>query len=51
VVEDSAYATGDGHSKAVAAILTKMQMSDAVRVLLKAGLYDATRRAAPATDR
>jgi type I restriction enzyme R subunit len=46
VVEDAAYAAGDGHSKAIAAILTKMQMTEVVKVMLQGGLYDATRRAA-----
>ncbi len=46
VVEDAAYTAGEGHSKAIAAILTKMQMTDVVKVMLQGGLYDATRRAA-----
>jgi len=45
-VEDVAYAAGDGHSKAIAAVLTKMDMDAVVRVLLAAGLYGNVRKAA-----
>lgn len=46
VVEGAAYTAGEGHSKAIAAILTKMRMTDVVKVMLQGGLYGATRRAA-----
>lgn len=49
-VEDVAYAAGDGHSKAIAAVLTKMDMDAVIRVLLAAGLYDNVRRAAVADN-
>lgn len=45
-VEDIAYTAGEGHSKAIAAVLTKMDMADVVKILLAAGLYDNTRSAA-----
>ncbi|MET4159960.1 type I restriction endonuclease [Agromyces sp. PvR057] len=45
-VEDVAYAAGDGHSKAIAAVLTRMDLGEVVKVLLGAGLYEALRREA-----